>query len=130
IAKIRNMLSLQDAEKLVHAFVTSTLDYCNALLFRCSSKCIDKLQFVQNAAARVLARSRKYDHITPVLIILHWLPIKSRIDYKILLLNYKTLNDLVPKYLNKLFLPISVRDSDTVSVFKSRLKTHLFSQVF
>ncbi|KAF7688167.1 hypothetical protein HF521_014173 [Silurus meridionalis] len=89
IAKIRNMMSLQDAEKLVHAFVTSRLDYCNALLSGCASKCINKLQLVQNAAARVLTRSRKYDHITPVLISLHWLPIKSRIDYKILLLTIK-----------------------------------------
>ncbi|KAI5086287.1 hypothetical protein C0J45_1051, partial [Silurus meridionalis] len=172
IAKIRNMMSLQDAEKLVHAFVTSRLDYCNALLSGCASKCINKLQLVQNAAARVLTRSRKYDHITPVLISLHWLPIKSRIDYKILLLTYKALNGLAPQYLSELLyqydpprllrskgagyllvpqimkttaggrsfsykapqlwnsLPTSVRDSDTVSVFKSRLKTYLFSQAF
>ncbi|KAI5098689.1 hypothetical protein C0J45_10828, partial [Silurus meridionalis] len=144
IAKIRNMLSLQDAEKLVHAFVTSRLDYCNALLSGCASKCIS----------------------------LHWLPIKSRIDYKILLLTYKALNGLAPQYLSELLyqydpprllrskgagyllvpqikkttaggrsfsykapqlwnsLPTRVRDSDTVSVFKSRLKTYLFSQAF
>ncbi|KAI5608107.1 hypothetical protein C0J50_9600, partial [Silurus asotus] len=102
IAKIRNMMSLQDAEKLVHAFVTSRLDYCNSLLSGCASKCINKLQLVQNAAARVLTRSRKYDHITPVLISLHWLPIKSRIDYKILLLTYKALNGLAPQYLSEL----------------------------
>ncbi|KAI5106775.1 sacsin [Silurus meridionalis] len=101
-AKIRNMMSLQDAEKLVHAFVTSRLDYCNALLSGCASKCRNKLQLVQNAAARVLTRSRKYDHITSVLISLHWLPIKSRIDYKILLLTYKALNSLTPQYLSKL----------------------------
>ncbi|KAI5619026.1 serine/threonine-protein kinase TNNI3K, partial [Silurus asotus] len=53
-------------------------------------------------AARVLTRSRKYDHITPVLISLHWLPIKSRIDYKILLLTYKALNGLAPQYLSEL----------------------------
>ncbi|KAF7686244.1 hypothetical protein HF521_015606 [Silurus meridionalis] len=102
IAKIRNMMSLQDAEKLVHAFVTSRLDYCNALLSGCASKCINKLQLVQNAAARVLTRSRKYDHIAPVLISLHWLPLKSRIDYKILLLTYKALNTLALQYLSEL----------------------------
>ncbi len=76
IAKLRNMLSVSDAEKLVHAFMTSRLDYCNALLGGCPASSINKLQIVQNAAARVLTRSRKYDHITPILLSLHWLPIK------------------------------------------------------
>ncbi len=102
IAKLRNMLSVSDAEKLVHAFMTSRLDYCNALLGCCPASSINKLQIVQNAAARVLTRSRKYDHITPILQSLHWLPIKFRISYKILLLAYKALNDLAPAYLTNL----------------------------
>uniref|UniRef100_A0A3Q1J4G7 Reverse transcriptase domain-containing protein n=2 Tax=Anabas testudineus TaxID=64144 RepID=A0A3Q1J4G7_ANATE len=164
IAKIRNILSLNDAEKLVHAFITSRLDYCNALLSGCSTRCINKLQLVQNAAARVLTRTRRYEHITPILSTLHWLPVKFRIDFKILLLTFKALNGLAPQYLRELLvsydpprllrsedagylsvprilkttaggrafsykapklwnsLPNSVRDSDTVSVFKSRLK--------
>ncbi len=61
------MLSVSDAEKLVHAFMTSRLDYCYALLGGCPTSSINKLQIVQNAAARVLTRSRKYDHITPIL---------------------------------------------------------------
>ncbi len=89
IAKLRDMLTVSDAEKLVHAFMTSSLDYCNALLGGCPASSINKLQIVQNAAARVLTRSRKYDHITPILQSLHWLPIKFRISYKILLLAYK-----------------------------------------
>ncbi len=93
IAKLQNMLSVSDAEKLVHAFMTSRLDYCSALLGGCPASSINKLQIVQNAAARVLTRSRKYDHITPILQSLHWLPIKFRISYKILLLAYKALND-------------------------------------
>ncbi len=68
IAKLRDMLSVSDAEKLVHAFMTSRLDYCNALLGACPASSINKLQIVQNAAARVLTRSRKYDHITPILV--------------------------------------------------------------
>ncbi len=96
------MLSVSDAEKLVHAFMTSRLDYCNALLGGCPASSINKLQIVQNAAARVLTRSRKYDHITPILQSLHWLPIKFRISYKILLLAYKALNDLAPAYLTNL----------------------------
>ncbi len=65
IAKLRNMVSVSDAEKLVHAFMTSRLEYCNALLAGCSASSINKLQRVQNAVARVLNRSRKYDLITP-----------------------------------------------------------------
>ncbi len=105
------MLPVSDAEKLVHAFMTSRLDYCNALLCtnwlpNCSGGCpassVNKLQVVQNAAARVLTRSRKYDHITPILQSLHWLPIKFCISYKILLLTYKALNGLAPAYLTSL----------------------------
>ncbi len=85
IAKLQNMLTVSDEEKLIHAFMTSRLDYCNALLGGCPASSINKLQIVQNAAARVLTRSRKYDHITPILQSLHWLPSKFRISYKLLL---------------------------------------------
>ncbi len=102
IAKLRNMLTVSDAEKLVHAFMTSRLDYCNALLGGCPAPSLNKLQIVQNAAARVLTRSGKYDHITPILQSLHWLPIKFWISYNILLLVYKALNDLAPAYLTNL----------------------------
>ncbi|KAI3373392.1 hypothetical protein L3Q82_021939 [Scortum barcoo] len=54
IAKIRHFLSQSDAEKLVHAFVSSRLDYCNSLLSGCPNKSLKTLQLVQNAAARVL----------------------------------------------------------------------------
>ncbi len=64
ISKLRPMLSMSNAEMLIHAFMTSTLDYCNALLGSCSAHLITKLQMVQNAAARVLTRTRKYDHIS------------------------------------------------------------------
>ncbi len=63
---------------------------------------IDKLQRVQNSAARVVTRTRKYEHITPVLMDLHWLPVEQRIKYKILLLTYKSFNGMAPKYLSDL----------------------------
>ncbi len=102
ISKLRPMLSTSNAEILIHAFMTSRLDYCNALLGGCSARLINKLQLVQNAAARVLTRTRKYEHISPVLSTLHWLPIKHRIDFKILLMTYKALNGLAPQYLSEL----------------------------
>ena len=58
IAKVRNVLSFEDAEKLIHAFVTSRLDYCNALFSGCSNACIKNLQLIQNAAARTLTRTK------------------------------------------------------------------------
>ncbi len=92
------MLSKSNAEMLIHAFLTTRLDYCNALLGCCSARLINKLQMVQNAAARVLTRTSKDDRISLVLSTLHWLPIKHRIDFKILLITYKALNGLAPKY--------------------------------
>ncbi len=62
-------------------------------------KTIRKLQLIQNAAARILTRTRKYEHITPVLRSLHWLPVTFRIFFKVLLLVYKSLNGLGPKYI-------------------------------
>ncbi len=94
ISKLRPMLSMSNVEMLIHAFMTSSLDYCYALLGGCSACLINKLQMVQNVAARVLTRTRKYDHICPVLSTRHWLPIKHRIDFKILLITYKALNGL------------------------------------
>lgn len=99
IARIRAFLSLDNAKTLIHAFVFSRLDYCNALLSGLPKKTTDRLQLVQNAAARVLTRTKMREHITPVLASLHWLPVVFRIDFKILLLVYKALNGLAPSYL-------------------------------
>ena len=51
-----------------------------------------------NTAAKILTRSKKCDHITPVLASLHWLPVKARTDFKVLLLTYKALQWLAPTY--------------------------------
>ncbi len=96
IARIRCFVSSQDLEKLVHAFITSRVDYCNGLL---PKKSIRQLQLIQNAAARILTRTRKSEHITPVLRSLHWLPVTFRIDFKVPILVYKSLNGLKPKYI-------------------------------
>lgn len=67
ISKIRDCLSLADTEKLIHAFITSKLDNTNSLLYGLPKFLIDRLQNFQNAAARVVTRTRTYDHIKPVL---------------------------------------------------------------
>ena len=109
IAKIRNCLTQKDNEALVHAFISSKLDNYNSLLSELPQYQIDKLQRVQNAAARLVTRTRKFDSITPVLKQLHWLPVKQRISYKILLLIFKALYGIAPRYISDLltqYVPI------------------------
>ena len=107
IGKIRKYLDRPTVEKLVNATITSRLDYCNSLMFGIPKELISQLQKRQNHAARVITKWRKYDHITPVLVDLHWLPVKQRIDFKILLLTYKALNGLAPAYMRELLIPYS-----------------------
>jgi len=63
---------------------------------------IKKLQSVQNAATRLITLSKKHDHITPLLINLHWLPIEERIKYKIFLVVFKCLHGVTPSYIDDL----------------------------
>lgn len=99
---IRKVLDDDTAATLVHALVTSRLDNGNALLYGISERQLHKLQFAQNAAARMLTRTRKFDHVTPVLQRLHWLPVRYRIHFKLLLLTWKALHDMAPSYICEL----------------------------
>ncbi len=78
---------------LVHAYVTNKLDYCNSVLYGLLNYLITKLQYVQTSAARLLTSTHKFGHIRPVLIQLHWLPVKFRINFKILLLIFKAIHN-------------------------------------
>ncbi len=89
IARLRPMLSLPVAEKLINTFVFSRIDYCNALLAVVSKTTLSKLQSVQNSAARILTRTKTSEHISPVFESLHWLPVRFRIDFKILMLKIR-----------------------------------------
>ena len=83
ISFIRHLLSTDATKILVSAFGLSRLDYCNCLLSGCPQYLLNKLQKVQNNAARLVLRVSKTDHISPHLAPLHWLPIDSRIQYKL-----------------------------------------------
>ena len=102
ISLIRKYLTVDAAQLLVQALVTSKLDYCNSLLYGSPKYVIKQPQRVQNAAARVITVSPKFCHITPVLKNLHWLPIDIRIEFKILTITYKALHDLAPAYIKNL----------------------------
>ena len=82
----------------MHAFVTFKPDCCNSLLYGCGKTQLKKIQYVQNPAARIVTQTRNFNHITPVLSDLHWLPVSYRIVFKILLLVFKSLNNLSPSY--------------------------------
>ena len=97
LRRIRKYLSRQSAISLIHAFTTIKLDYCNSLLYGLPPIYINKLQRVQNAAARLVTNTPRICHITPTLKDLHWLPIKHRIQFKIVLLTFKCLYGLAPQ---------------------------------
>ena len=102
IPSIRDSLTDEATIQLVHAFVSSRIDYCNSLLYGIPDYAIKKLQRVQNVAARVVTRSSKYSSITPTLKKLHWLPVKYRIIFKVVLITFKAQHGVAPHYLNTL----------------------------
>ena len=172
IGKIRPYLTAKSIEQLVHAFVTTNIDYCNSLLSGLPSTQLSKLQRIQNSAARLITRTPKRSSITPVLRHLHWLPVEHRVTFKVLLIVFRALTTGSPSYIRDCLLPHqpsrrlrssdknllvvptsrtksygdrsfqtfasyqwnslpqSIRSSQTISSFKSKLKPHLFSRAF
>lgn len=172
IARIRKFLSFSTTEKLIHAFVTSKVDLYNALLYGVPKYELSKLQRVLNAAARLLTNTRKYDHISPILKQLHWLPIEQRVLFKIITITFKALHGQAPSYISDIItpyvparalrssnasrlaprqyhlktygmrafavaapylwnlLPEDMRKCDNYSLFKIKLKTHLFKKAY
>ena len=102
IGAIRKYLTNETAAQIIHSFVTSKLDYCNSLLYGLPQNSLERLKKVQNTAVRIITTCRIQDNITPHLKSLHWLPIHLRIDFKINLLTFKSLNGLAPDYLREL----------------------------
>ena len=102
IGHIRQYLTTDATKSLVNSLVTSRLDYCNALLSGVPKTILNKLQNVQNTAARVVTRTSRYCHITPIQKELHWLPTQYTVQYKILTHTYKALHDQSPVYIKEL----------------------------
>ena len=75
IRRIRKYLSRRSTEKLIHAFVSSSVDYCNSLLYDLPAYRLNKLKGVQNAAAKLIFQESRYCHVRPLLYSLHWLPV-------------------------------------------------------
>ena len=126
LSQVRKYLDPSSCEKAVHAFVTSRLDFCNSLLAGVKKNSLLKLQRVQNAAAKVVTKKKKYDHVTPLLQKLHWLPIEKRIIFKILIITYKCLNGVGPFYITSDLLTIqpvrNTRSANTILLHQPRTK--------
>ena len=112
----RRFLSTDTTKALVHAFVTSRVDYCNSLLYGLPASHLNKVQRVLNAAARLVCRAPRYCRITPLLCELHWLPVRQRISFKILLFVFKAIHGFAPTYLREL---VSIKRSGNYNLRSS-----------
>lgn len=130
IGRIRRTITTQACKTLVNSLVTSRLDYCNCLLYGLNKSELNRLQKVQNTAARLVTKTGKWDHITPILAELHWLPVEFRIEFKILTLTYRALEGTAPVYIQELvslYSParsLRSESSKTLVVPKIRTKTY------
>ena len=106
--RIRKYLTKEYKETLIYAFIFSRLDYCNSLLFGVPDYHLHKLQRVQNAVAHLIFQERRFCHIMSLLKSLHWLPVKYRIVFKIILTTFKAIHGLALAYVSEL---ISFRDT-------------------
>ena len=100
--RIRLCLDESWAKTMVHTMITSRLDYCNVILCGLPDSTLKHITKIQRMSARFVSQRAKYDHITPTMKQLHWLPIRHRIHYRVLLLTYKSMDGLAPSYLEEL----------------------------
>ena len=100
---IRPLISKTAAITLAESFIHSRLDYCNSLFYGLPNYSVHRLQNVQNTAARIVTRSVRSSHITPVLKSLHLLPVNYRINFKICCITHRALSLHEPHYLSSLF---------------------------
>ena len=171
ISRIRRFIDQSACHNAVRALVLSRIDYCNGLLSSIPSNQLTRVQRLQNWAARLILQVSRDHPSQPLLNSLHWLPLKQRIIFKLLLFVYRTLNNQAPEYLSNCLnlytptrslrsasdplrltysvtrtlagdrtftvsaskywndLPLTIRQSSSIPIFKKALKTHLFSSL-
>ncbi len=100
IARIRRYLDEDSCHHVVRALVTSRLDYGNSLLFGITQSQMAQLQRIQNKAVRLIYGTKRSEHVTPYRIRLHWLPVNQRINFKLLVFMYQSVNNIAPQYLS------------------------------
>ena len=122
ISSVRHVLTVAATKTLMTSLVLSCLDYCNSLLSGIPQQLLDKLRKVKNCSARLIFKTSKWTHVSPLLAKLHWLPIAQRIDYKMSSLCYDVVSDTAPLYLSDLlclYVPSrSLRSSADTRIFR------------
>jgi len=103
------LASPAEASILVHAFVTSCVDYCNSVLALAPKTITDELQRVLNAAACLISCTSKYDRGLSALLHdeLHWLDIPQQVQYKLAMTVHRCLRNQAPTYLTDYCIPVS-----------------------
>ena len=130
IGRVRNMLTNKHTEMLVHAVTSSRLDYCNSIFFNMNKNNVYKLQKVQNAAARLVMKKRKRESVRTVLNELHWLPVESRILFKILLLVHKVVKGKCSKNLKVSYKRHNCRPDDFLMLEVKNARTKFGKRTF
>ena len=130
IGRVRAMLSRKHTEMLVHAVSSTRMDYCNSVLFNMNKSNINKLQKVQNAAARLVVQKRKRESISATLRELHWLRIESRNIFKILLLVHKYVQSKFPSNLSLPYKSVNCRPGDFLMLHEKSCKTKYGKRTF
>ena len=138
IRQIRRYIDDDSLKLLVHAAITSRLDYCNALFAGSSVAVRQRLQRIQNCAARLVCSEPThsngvYHHTTPLLQRLHWLPVDRRITYKLCVLMFDVLHGIAPVYLSEMCSRCSdsrLRSSSQGNFVVTRTRTRLADSSF
>ena len=130
IGRIKKCLQQNHIERLVHAVISSRLDYCNSLYMNISRCNIYKLQKIQNAAARLVVGGRKRDSMSASLRNLHWLKVESRVVFKILLLVYKIIKGQCSSNLKLQYKTFNGRPDDFLLLETPTFKSQYGKRIF
>ena len=131
IGRIKGFLSQKQLEMLIHAVISSRIDYCNSIFFGIDKYLIETLQKVQNAALRMIYGLKKRTHLSEYYDKLHWLKVEQRIYYKIILTVFKCINDIAPIELIERIVTFRDRDKLILSQvhFNSKLGRRSFTYI-
>ena len=100
INRVKHVFDKRTLKLVINALVFSRLFYCSSVWSNTAKKNVDKLQLVQNFAARIVANKRKYEHVTPILRSLNWLPVRDQLYFRDAVLAFKCMSGLAPVYLS------------------------------